>query len=182
MLSVTWAVNIWSEVPEYPLFFPLFPTLLQNSTRCRKQEMVPIWYIERTTEEEAILAERWFFLFFTWSLHTLHTLCLVWKSPLAQTPDTQGCGPYTELSFILPSPLVPAGASLAVGTYMQRELGTRALQSICRLKSLGFPRNSSYKPGAGIILCTELRSLRWKGSQINGVTGAMAPSAPALYQ
>lgn len=29
MLSAIWIVNAWSKVPEYPLDFPLFPTLLQ---------------------------------------------------------------------------------------------------------------------------------------------------------
>ena len=30
ILSVIWAVNIWTELPEYPLDFPFFPTLLEE--------------------------------------------------------------------------------------------------------------------------------------------------------
>lgn len=195
MLSVIWAVNIGTEVPEYPWDFSLFPSLLQavqGADSSNFWAFALIWCIE-TTEEETILADRWCLLFFRMVVaYIAHPFSGLKFSSLVSSshpiPRHTGWGERCNesLSLVLPSPLFLAGTLWPVGDFGRRELGTRVLQSIWQTHIPGISRQfqpwGMDKPGAGTVHCNELHSLRWKGRQINGVTRPIAPSASALSQ
>lgn len=82
MLSVIWAVNIWSKVPEYPLDFPLFPTLLKAVQDVERMSICS-HMVQTKKKWRWHNSSRWVVLtFFIWSLYSLHTFCLVWNPPL----------------------------------------------------------------------------------------------------
>lgn len=149
MLSVTWAVNIWSEVPEYPLDFLLFPPLLQavQGVESKQHTSTCSYMVHRKNNWRRASSSRWVVITFFSCGHCIHCTPFVWFERLlfslllhkhSISPDTrhtewgEWCGPYSEsLSLVTTFSLVPwRGLTGSGGLICWRELGNRALQSI----------------------------------------------------